>query len=597
MRGRKDNGETEELKEARRTVRAAEEAYSARVQEGERALEETKRAHAKQVREARKDLERVEQQHQSALDRAQREAEFARSGAVEASYGDVRLYPDRLESPEGTVPLSSAIRATVEATGTKTEKVDSRETLLLLDTPSYDAVIRVNPNDTTQVRELAAKINTAAKNTEARRHAHTAGITSAEAELERVRGDRGPIKDARTRLANVEADTDPERLATAALERARASTAELDATRAHLLELDPTATVRATEDLQRPPRLVALRRAWGRRSRLTRIAIVVVGVLIALSAIGAALGGADKGQTVSSNDSAATTPQQAVELELTKPATESSTVAGAAQELRGRITAGATLTVNGSAVPTTTGAFETSVPLEIGENDVVLRATKDGLEETTSTLSITRELPALTLRLEEPDSETTTVRASPVRISGVASRGATIKLNGQRLKLSGIRFAATVGLEQGKNSFRLEAAKKGYQSEELEFEIVRRLSAAEIAAKQARAREQFIAQTRNIPYSQLIKNPEAYAGTKVRYYGEILQIQESGGGGLMLLYVTDLGYDIWSDQIWVNYTGHVRGAQGDKLTVYGVVVGTRSYETQAGGETYVPEVNARYIVE
>jgi len=92
-------------------------------------------------------------------------------------------------------------------------------------------------------------------------------------------------------------------------------------------------------------------------------------------------------------------------------------------------------------------------------------------------------------------------------------------------------------------------------------------------------------------------NPDRYAGRKVKFYGEILQVQESGGVGIMLLYVTDLGYDIWTDQIWVDYLGHVKGVEGDQLTVYGLVTGTKSYETQIGGETYVPEVLAVYIDE
>jgi hypothetical protein len=127
--------------------------------------------------------------------------------------------------------------------------------------------------------------------------------------------------------------------------------------------------------------------------------------------------------------------------------------------------------------------------------------------------------------------------------------------------------------------------------------VTRKLSAAEIAAELARKRQAFMSAAVSIPYNQLIKDPERYAGTRVKYYGEILQVQESSGVGIMLLYVTDLGYDIWGDQIWVNYRGSIRGGEGDKLTVYGTVVGTKSYETQIGGETYVPEVDAKYIVE
>ncbi len=61
--------------------------------------------------------------------------------------------------------------------------------------------------------------------------------------------------------------------------------------------------------------------------------------------------------------------------------------------------------------------------------------------------------------------------------------------------------------------------------------------------------------------------------------------------------MTDEGYGIWADQVWVNYDGSVQGAEDDFVTVYGVVKGSRSYETQIGGERYVPEIDARYIEE
>jgi hypothetical protein len=588
-------GDPDELKQARQAVRDAEAAYKSRCRTAERALEDAERAHARRVRDTEKALDLAQQQCQADVDRAHWAAEFARSGAVEDSYGEVRLYPDRLETPQGAVALSPAVRATVEATGIQTEKSDTRETLLLLDTPAFDAVIRVNPSDTTRVREFAARINTAAKNAEARKREHAAALAAAEGELSRVRADRTAIERAEAELARAQADTEPTRLASAALERARAATDELDAARARLLELDPEANVRPLEELQRSSRASGVSRAWRNRSRKARAGIVAAAVLLALLAVGA-LAGDPPENTVAREDATVSAPQP-VELALETPTDELLSVTKATQELRGRVTPGASVTINGTAVPVSAGAFETSVPLEIGENELLITATKAGLEGATASLSITRELPKLTLRLERPRAEAITVRAPQLEIAGVASRGSTLRLNNRPLELRGIRFTSTLALKHGRNTFLLGARKKGHQPEQIELTVIRRLSAAEIAARQAQVRERFIAQARTIPYNQLIKNPEAYAGTKVRYYGEILQIQDAGGSGIMLLYVTDLGYDVWTDQIWVNYNGRVRGAEGDKLTVYGNVVGTRSYETQAGGETYVPEIDAKYIVE
>ena len=63
--------------------------------------------------------------------------------------------------------------------------------------------------------------------------------------------------------------------------------------------------------------------------------------------------------------------------------------------------------------------------------------------------------------------------------------------------------------------------------------FIRKLSPAELAAlrekrvaeREARKQE-FMASAQTIDDDQLIKSPENYAGTKVKYYGQIFQIQE-----------------------------------------------------------------------
>jgi hypothetical protein len=63
------------------------------------------------------------------------------------------------------------------------------------------------------------------------------------------------------------------------------------------------------------------------------------------------------------------------------------------------------------------------------------------------------------------------------------------------------------------------------------------------------------------------------------------------------LSVTDEGYGLWDDHIWVNYSGTIESAEDDIITVYGTIDGSRSYDTQIGGSTYVPEMTAKYIEE
>lgn len=121
--------------------------------------------------------------------------------------------------------------------------------------------------------------------------------------------------------------------------------------------------------------------------------------------------------------------------------------------------------------------------------------------------------------------------------------------------------------------------------------------AAERAAAEAQREADFKAAATTIPYNQLAKNPDNYRGQKVVYRGQIFQIQDSGFGGNMLLAVTDEGYDIWDDNVWVDYDDSFDSAEDDVVTIYGVVKGEKSYETQIGGETYVPRIKLKYIDE
>jgi hypothetical protein len=136
-------------------------------------------------------------------------------------------------------------------------------------------------------------------------------------------------------------------------------------------------------------------------------------------------------------------------------------------------------------------------------------------------------------------------------------------------------------------------------------EFTRKLSAAEkaaIAYARQQALEAKIAQYKRsaitIPYNQLNKDADRYHGKRVAYTGQILQIQEDGNlGGFMLLSVTNEGYGIYDDNIWVDYDHHIKSAEDDIITVYGTIKGSKSYETQIGGETYVPQMHARYVDE
>lgn len=121
--------------------------------------------------------------------------------------------------------------------------------------------------------------------------------------------------------------------------------------------------------------------------------------------------------------------------------------------------------------------------------------------------------------------------------------------------------------------------------------------ASEKAEKAEREEAEFRETAITIDYNQLIKNPDRYKGEKVVYEGQILQIQEEAGFGIMLLSVTNEGYGFWDDNIWVNFYEPIDAAEEDIITVYGKITGSEEYETQIGGSTYVPRMNAVYIDE
>lgn len=213
------------------------------------------------------------------------------------------------------------------------------------------------------------------------------------------------------------------------------------------------------------------------------------------------------------------------------------------------------------------------------------------------------------------------IRRASIRLSGYVTDGAKVTVNGEPTRSGEHQGRQTwsrkVSLDDlGTRDFTVVASMPGAESATEEVILRRVRSAAErraYEAAQARkaaearerariAREQrvanFKASAQTIPYNQLNKNADRYAGDRVKYTGQILQIQEDGSsGGIMLLSVTDEGYGFWTDNIWVNYDRSISSADEDIITIYGTVVGSRSYETQIGGETYVPEIDAKYIEE
>jgi hypothetical protein len=227
--------------------------------------------------------------------------------------------------------------------------------------------------------------------------------------------------------------------------------------------------------------------------------------------------------------------------------------------------------------------------------------------EATNTPS-TPASPPVALKLDTGDYSVT---SSHTTLHGTVAKGATVTVDGHHARVHGTRWSETVALSIGENNIDVEATLAGHEPATQTISVTRHHSQAELEAKQ-RAREEaqrrhereaaerverYKASAVTIPYNQLNKNPEEYVGKIVKYRGQIFQIQEEGGEGGIMLLAVDEEYEIWSDNIWVNFDTHIKAAEKDIVTVYGEITGQKSYKTQIGGETYVPEMKAKYIEE
>lgn len=111
-------------------------------------------------------------------------------------------------------------------------------------------------------------------------------------------------------------------------------------------------------------------------------------------------------------------------------------------------------------------------------------------------------------------------------------------------------------------------------------------------AAPAESESQFKSSCQSIDYAVFNKNPNKYIGQKLKFTGEIFQIQEDSSGTFMLLDVTGSG-----DRIAVYYKGQTSASivEGKTVTVYGTGLGSYTYTSQANYKITVPSLDAKYI--
>ncbi len=98
-------------------------------------------------------------------------------------------------------------------------------------------------------------------------------------------------------------------------------------------------------------------------------------------------------------------------------------------------------------------------------------------------------------------------------------------------------------------------------------------------------------------YNTIARDPDKYKFTYGKYTGEIIQVVENGKDLTLRVNITKGRY-VYTDTIYVLYTqnsGAPRLLEDDIITIYGMNMGTVSYESIFGATITLPCVYAQYI--
>lgn len=117
--------------------------------------------------------------------------------------------------------------------------------------------------------------------------------------------------------------------------------------------------------------------------------------------------------------------------------------------------------------------------------------------------------------------------------------------------------------------------------------------------------EQFQAELRawegsaqEVTYAQLERNAMTHIGKRVVYRAGILEIRDEPDGSSTMRAGLRRRYGTWDDPIWVTALNPPDDTvvAGSTVWVYGLIIGTRSYQSQAGWNISIPEVAAVAVV-
>ena len=97
--------------------------------------------------------------------------------------------------------------------------------------------------------------------------------------------------------------------------------------------------------------------------------------------------------------------------------------------------------------------------------------------------------------------------------------------------------------------------------------------------------------------TSLARNPDQFAGDFVSFDGKIIQTQQTGANYILRVSAGS-GIAEGTQDVWVSYklkSGEDRPLEGDRVEVYGVFTGLKTYTTVLGASKTIPEVTAFFI--
>jgi hypothetical protein len=182
-------------------------------------LDQACRTFKKNVADASAAVSSAQRKYATAVSAAEKRAANARALPCLGRAGRIKVYADRIVTPEGVRPMDEHVKAVVDAAGViavtrrhtltrfallgplslftpKATTHDNRELYFLVEHPQWASLVKLNPNAGMAARKVCATLNLAARQASANRAARAQRIGEFDRQLGAARANRAEIEKA-----------------------------------------------------------------------------------------------------------------------------------------------------------------------------------------------------------------------------------------------------------------------------------------------------------------------------------------------------------------------------------------------------------------